>query len=58
MKWLDGIANTMVMNLSKLQEIGEPGMPQSMELQRPEHYLVNEQQQSLNFLIIKSLYDS
>ena len=46
-QWLDSITNSMGTNLSKLQEIvqhGEPGMLQSMGLQRVGHNLATEQQ--------------
>ena len=47
MKWLNGIIDSMNMNLNKVQEMvktGKPGM-QSMGLQRVGHDLVTEQQQ-------------
>ena len=46
-QWLDSITDSMDTNLSKLQEIvqhGEPGMLQSMGLQRVGHNLATEQQ--------------
>ena len=44
MRWLDGITNSMDMNLSKLWEIVQPGMLQSMGLERVGHDWATEKQ--------------
>ena len=50
MRWLDGITDSMNMNLSILQEgwrTGKPGMLQFMRSQRVGLYLVNKQQHAI-----------
>ena len=48
-RWLNGITDSLDLNLSKLQEIartGKPGMLQSMGLQRVKHNSATKQQHS------------
>ena len=48
MTWLDGIINSMDMNLGNLQEVvraGKPSILQSVRSQRVRHDLATEQQQ-------------
>ena len=48
MRWLDGIIDSMDMNLGNLQEVvraGKPSILQSVGLQRVRHDLATEQKQ-------------
>ena len=55
MRWLDGITDSVHMNLDELQEMVKdrrPGMLQSMASQRVGHDLVTEQQQQYIYINI------
>ena len=55
MRWLDGITDSVHMNLDELQEMVKdrrPGMLQSMSSQRVGHDLVTEQQQQYIYINI------
>ena len=58
MRWLNGITDSMDMNLSELKKIvkdRKPGVLQFMGLQRVEHNLATEQQQRFNLKLIFNL---
>ena len=54
MRWLNGITDSIEMNLGELQEIGtgRAGMLQSMGLQRVGQDLETEQQQHIVYIIL------
>ena len=58
MRWMDGITDTMNMNLGKLREMGRtkrPGMLQSMGLQKVRHDWATEQYNNNTLIKLKAI---